>query len=179
MVKDYLGTLRSALDYLNSNIPNHGRYFPICATATEFNNQTAALHATTRAALEAHQPYNNNAWLKHLNILNNKSKHLLLVPQKRNEIIVTTVSRDNSGVQWTQGVSFGPGVSVMGVPIDPSTQLPVPNNVAQTKREIWVSFTFDESVSPELPAGIDALSLLETSLEKIEAVIADVEASLS
>ena len=47
-------------------------------------------------------------------------------------------------MSWGPGVSFGAGVSVMGVPIDPRTQMPVPNNVVQTEVVTWVDFRFSE-----------------------------------
>ena len=54
----------------------------------------------------------------------------------------------------------------MGVPIDPSTQMPVPNDTTTTEVTIWVDFKFE---------GIDvsALSLLKTSLQGIKDIVTE------
>lgn len=93
--------------------------------------------------LNSVQPYNANyAWLKQFADLC-AEKHIRLSPQVKNEAKRVTVSRGNGAVSWGPGVKFGSGISVMGVPIDPSTQLPVPNNVVETKIETWVSFLYE------------------------------------
>lgn len=72
-------------------------------------------------------------------------------------------------VSWGPGVTLGSGVSVMGVPIDPKTQLPVPNTITDTKIEIWVDFKFadnGESVLPFLTKSIDKVETLCQSIRK-------------
>jgi len=61
---------------------------------------------------------------------------------------------------WRPGVTFGSGVSVMGVPIDPRTQMPVPNNTTTTTIITWVDFKFD---------GIDisVIGLLRKTLKEV------------
>lgn len=91
------------------------------------------------------QPFHstNNGWLSQLNNLVNEGKHIDLSPQSRVERRHVTVSRPGGGgVSWGPGVTFGSGVSVMGVPIDPRTQRVVPNNVVNEEITIWVDFTF-------------------------------------
>ena len=68
---------------------------------------------------------------------------------------------------WTSGVTFGPGVSVMGVPIDPRTQLPVPHPSIKVERVIWVDFQF-------AGIGVSALGLLKNALSGIQNIEATV-----
>lgn len=71
--------------------------------------------------------------------------------QTRTEAKRVTVSRGGGSVSWGTGVTFGAGVSVVGVPIDPRTQMPVQNTVAKTEVVIWVDFRFKEIDQPVLP----------------------------
>ena len=110
------------------------------------------------------QPYNQDyLWLKHLASFAN-DKHIKLTPQTKTETKRVTVSRSGGSVSWGPGVTFGGGVSVMGVPIDPATQMPVPNNVAETKIENWVSFLFEGS-------GVNVLWLCKKAVEDGEKII--------
>ena len=54
----------------------------------------------------------------------------------------------------------------MGVPIDPQTQMPVPNNVAKTEVVIWVDFRFKE-------IDQSVISFVETSLHNVERIFRD------
>lgn len=114
--------------------------------------------------IDSVQPYNQDyLWLK--NLANYASeKHIRLTPQIKTETRRVTVSRGGGSVSWGQGVTFGGGVSVMGVPIDPATQMPVPNNVAETKVENWVSFLFEGS-------DVNVLGLCKKSIEDGEKII--------
>jgi len=55
----------------------------------------------------------------------------------------------------------------MGVPIDPRTQLPVPNNRVQTTITTWVDFKFSE-------IGESALPFVEKSLDAVEAICREI-----
>lgn len=110
------------------------------------------------------QPYNKDClWLKHLADFAN-DKHIKLTPQTKTETKRVTVSRGGGSVSWGPGVTFGGGVSVMGVPIDPNTQMPVPNNVAETKVENWVSFLFEGT-------DVNVLWLCKKSVEDGEKIV--------
>ena len=61
-------------------------------------------------------------------------------------------------------MTFGSGVSVIGVPIDPVTQMPVPNSITETKVENWVSFLFKDS-------DINVLGLCKKSVNDGEKII--------
>lgn len=177
-IKSFLGDMRSALDYSANTIPTADGYFPVCSTAAEFANRTSTLDLRLRAALEKWQPYNGNEWLAWFSTVNNKSKHVTLVPQERRETRETRVTGAGGGmVSWGPGVTFGSGVSIMGVPIDPRTQLPVPNQLVKTEIVTWVDFTFDNSKAPSLPTGLSALPLLKTIMETVPQIIRDIEAT--
>ena len=66
------------------------------------------------------------------------------------------------------GVSFGGGVSVMGVPIDSITQLPIPNDQVRTDIVIWVDFRFKEN-------GLSVLPFIEQSLKKVEQIFHELQ----
>jgi hypothetical protein len=66
-------------------------------------------------------------------------------------------------VSWGPGVKFGPGVSVLGVPIDPCTQLPVTNTHVKTEIIIWIDFKFKEN-------GLSVLPFIEKSITQVEAI---------
>ncbi len=165
-IKNIFENLRSCLDYIAQDIfeaccagaskPDR-LYFPIRSTLPEFQQAIAKDFpslATTSSAVydivEAAQPY-NTPWLGQFNKLNNHNKHQDLVEQTRTERRQVTVSRGGGSVPWNPGVIFGRGVSVMGVPIDPKTQMPVPNTVATTQVVTWVDFRFKEIDQPVLP----------------------------
>lgn len=173
-IKNLLGNLRSVLDYLAQDIresfcppakPKERFYFPILPDKATFDSQLDQWLPGLRAAspdltayLETIQPYlSGKEWLGHFNTVNNESKHNHLVEQTRTEYAQTRVTGAGGGqVTWLSGVTFGLGVSVMGVPIDPRTQLPVPDPSIRVERITWVDFRL---------AGIDvsALFLLKAS----------------
>lgn len=182
-IKAYLGDLRSALDYLNGRIAGSDKYFPICTHLNDFNKRYGAVDSNTRSVLDKFQPYNGNNTISWFNVLNNKNKHVTLVPQTRRETIETRVTHPSGGgVSWTSGVVFGGGVSVMGVPIDPRTQLPVPNDIVKTERITWIDFIFDSSVaSTELPdslSSLSALPFLKETFENVITILSEVEQTL-
>ena len=181
-IKNIFENLRSCLDYLAHDIfekhctaatkPDR-LYFPIRASAPEFGSVIAkdypALQTTApqvHRLLEAVQPY-RDPWLGQFNKLNNHNKHQDLVEQSRTEARQVAVSRGGGAVSWGSGVTFGSGVAVMGVPIDPKTQMPVPNTIARTELVIWVDFRFreiDQSVLPFIEASIENVDKLFSSL---------------
>lgn len=183
-IKDFAGHLRSVLDYLAHDIrykfcptanQNDGLYFPIRSDRTRFDNYLNRAYPGLNSNcpdlytyLDSIQPYHesNNVWLTHFNDLNNENKHEKLVEQKRAETRTVKVSSNQGGgsVSWGQGVTFGTGVSVMGVPIDPRTQMPIPNTITTTEVTIWVDFKFDR-------IDVSALWLLKESLTRIKEIV--------
>lgn len=182
-IKNIFENLRSCLDYLAHDIfetlcpsakPSDRLYFPIRPTAVEFNQAANKdypnIQSTNKVVydiLEAIQPY-RDPWLGQFNRLNNDNKHQDLVEQTRTESRQVTVSRSGGSVSWGPGVTFGGGVSVMGVPIDPRTQMPVPNNVAKTEVVTWVDFRFKDN-------GVSVLPFIENSLKNVEKVFRDLQ----
>lgn len=71
-------------------------------------------------------------------------KHTGLRPQIRTEQRRVNVTRPGAGgVSWGPGVRFSGNVSVMGVPIDPRTQLPAHNNGIDVQIETWINFLIE------------------------------------
>jgi len=164
--KQYLPSL-SDLDKKSAKV-----YFPtvskkedlksVCGRAKMGDLETR--HQDFYKFIESVQPYNQDYfWLKHLASYSSE-KHIRLTPQIKTETKRVTVSRGGGSVSWGPGVTFGGGVSVMGVPIDPATQMPIPNNVAETKVENWVSFLFEGS-------DVNVLGLCKKSVEDGEKII--------
>lgn len=114
--------------------------------------------------IDSIQPYNQDyLWLKHLTKYASE-KHIRLTPQIKTETKRVTVSRGGGSVSWGSGVTFGSGVSVLGVPIDPATQMPIPNNIVETKVENWISLLFECS-------DVNVLWLCKKSVEEGEKII--------
>lgn len=182
-IKNIFENLRSCLDYLAHDIheecvggtmPNR-LYFPIRQTTQEFTqainrdfpNLDSNYH-DVYTTVEKIQPY-NDGWLGKFNKLNNNNKHQDLEEQTKTQSRHVTVSSPQGGgsVSWGPGVTFGSGVSVMGVPIDPKTQMPTPNNQVKTEVVIWVDFKFREN-------GESVLPFIEKSIENIESLFNEI-----
>lgn len=183
-IKNIFENLRSCLDYLAHEMvealcpltPKRGRlYFPIRSSKPEFEKMMArdypgveTSNKTVFDYLDSIQPY-HDTWLGELNKLNNENKHQDLVEQTRTEYRQVNVrSPRGGGVSWGPGVTFSRGVSVMGVPIDPQTQLPVPNNSVRTEIVSWVDFKFQSNNSSVLP-------FIETSIDRVDAVFRELQ----
>ncbi len=117
-------------------LPKRGGYFPAARDEESFRSsmgQWQALNIDTldtdlSRVLRSYQPMTDskNEWISVLRDLAAK-KHTGLEPQTRREDRRVTVEDAGSGsVSWGPGVTFGGGVSAMGAPIDPQTQMPVP-----------------------------------------------------
>jgi len=176
-IKNIFENLRSCLDYLAHELfdafckgakkPDR-LYFPIRSTAGEFAQAMSRDYPNLEAnckpafdAIEAVQPY-RDPWLGQFNRLNNENKHQDLVEQTRTETRRVEVKGPGGGVSWGPGVHFGQGVRVMGVPIDPRTQLPVTNTQVTTTITTWVDFTFREG-------GQSVLPFIEKSIAQVDA----------
>ena len=184
-IKNIFENLRSCLDYMAHDIfefCENGKklgklYFPIRWSRKDFDQVVKkdfpSLHDKNPdiyKILERVQPYNND-WLSKFNKLNNNNKHKDLVEQTKTISRQVTVSSDQGSVSWGPGVTFGSGVSVMGVPIDPKTQMPISNNQVKTDVTIWVDFRFKEN-------GESVLSFMELSIRNIEQVFRDLSAHI-
>jgi hypothetical protein len=189
-VKDYFSNLRSILDYLAHDIvdkycpnanPKNKLYFPIRSDLNAFVVEMTksypdlvANNKTVYDILENLQPFKKeeNKWLTFFNKLNNENKHERLVAQTKTETKNVTVTGQGGGsVSWGSGVTFGSGVSVMGVPIDSNTQLPIPNNIVKTDIVTWVDFQFEG-------INVSALWLTKESLIQITKIYNDLKSEI-
>lgn len=184
-IKNVCENLRSVLDYLAADIrkrycpkaSSSARfYFPILPDKKTFDKRVEEWFPDLRqsapavvAALEAIEPFQpGQEWLGQFSRINNENKHGDLVEQTRVEAQETRVTGQGGGqVSWTSGVTFGQGVSIMGVPIDPRTQLPVPHPSIKVERITWVDFQF-------AGIGMSALGLLKKALSGIGGIEATI-----
>jgi hypothetical protein len=181
-IKNLCGNLRSVLDYLARDIreaycqsadPKARFYFPILPDRQQFEAQVDKWFPDLRAAapdvwasLEGVQPYQIDFdWIAQFNRVNNDNKHKQLVEQtraERHEVRVTT--QGGGRVSWSpRNVRFGSGVSIGGVPVDPTTQMPVPDSSQRVQRITWVDFQFEG-------IGVSALGLLRRAVEGIREI---------
>jgi hypothetical protein len=164
-IKTVLDHQRSALEFTARDIthrvgsppPGSKIYFPVVSASSSFAARmkgvmpgVAQARPDIETAIEVAQAYHpGNEWIMWLNDLSNENKHEGLSPQSRVETRRVEITGPAGSVSYTPftpgqgGVRFGPGVYINGVPIDPSTQMPVPNNRVQTKAVIYVDWLFD------------------------------------
>jgi len=188
-IKNLCENMRSALDYLAHDIrerfcpsaaPGDRFYFPVLPDKKSFESRIDQWFPDLRqvapavvAALEAVQPFQTGQeWLGQFNRVNIENKHGDLIEQTRVESQETRVTGQGGGqVSWTSGVTFGAGVSVMGVPIDPRTQLPIPHPSIKVERITWVDFQFAD-------IGVSALGLLKKTLLGVRSIEAAIRSLL-
>ena len=158
--------------YCASAKPRDRFYFPILPDKSSFDAQIDRWYPGLRFAcpdlfafLESVQPYQQDmVWLGYFNRVNNENKHGNLIEQTRSEWVETKVTSAQGGqVSWTSGVTFGQGVSIMGVPIDPTTQLPVPHPSQKVERIIWVDFKFSS-------IDVSALGLIKEAVSGVKSI---------
>jgi hypothetical protein len=153
---------------LISKHPKRGGYFPAAADESSYRSSLGhwnaadldVLSAITDQKLRSLQPFTKteNRIYARLKLIANR-KHTGLSPQKRHEQQRVNVTSPSGGsVSWGPGVTFGAGVSIMGVPIDPRTQMPAHTNGINVAVEKWVSFHFDDN-------GEDALAFCRESVK--------------
>lgn len=187
-IKDYFGNLRSVLDYLAHEIvdkycpnanPKDMLYFPIRSCLSSFqgvmNKFYPDLITNNKKVydiLENVQPFikDENKWFTFFNKINNENKHERLVAQKINETKGVNVQiRGGGGVSWNlSGVKFGSGVFIGGVPVDPSTQMPVPSETQTVTIETWVDFQFED-------INVSAIWLTRESLKQISQIYSELK----
>lgn len=181
-IKNLCENLRSVLDYVAHDIretkcsqPKESDrfYFPILPDRKQFESKMREWFPGLDSAvpdlwsyLESIQPYHGaqTEWLGQLNRVNSENKHSALVEQTKTETERVRTTRGGSSVEWNpQNVRFGSGVSMLGVPVDPSTQLPVPHPSIEVKRIVWVDFRFEG-------IGKSALGLLKQGTDGIDQI---------
>jgi hypothetical protein len=112
-------------------------------------------------AMERHQPYQpSKENLAYLHALARVNKHQDFTPQTRTETTHIRASSGGGAVEWNpSAVTFGPGVSIFGVPVDPRTQRPVPSPTQEVTKIIYVGWNFVNPNVPVLPT-LESLSRL-------------------
>lgn len=111
-------------------------------------------------------------WLRHLTLLTNENKHRRLTPQTRTEQRRTRVQGAGGGVvEWSEGVTFSGDVQVMGVPVDPATQKPIPHPSQTVTETIYVDWLFEDP-------PLSALGTLERIQDALPSLVDDVVAAL-
>ncbi|POQ04260.1 hypothetical protein CXB40_21765 [Pseudomonas syringae pv. avii] len=180
-IKNVFENLKSCLDYIARDLflifcapakQNNNLYFPIRQGKEDFNatinKDFPFLKERSPKAweiLESVQPY-NKPWLGLFNSLNNHNKHQELVEQTRTEFKRTEAKSSQGAVSWSSGVTFSPGVSILGVPIDPATQMPIPNGSVTAKVIVYVGFRFSEN-------NEDVLDFIKKSIEGVKSIFND------
>lgn len=192
---EILSKLRSILDHAAFSVfekklvplvvPGEARkvkvYFPIADDQESFKSQLGRSELSlleknspaTYDILRTAQPFasENNRWLAAVRDLSNEGKHVKLVSQERHVTKRTTVSGPGGSVRWGNGVTFGPGVSIMGAPIDPKTQEIVPTPGVTSTSVYLISFEFSNT-------RVNALGFLAEAIDKVEALTTNLLASL-
>jgi hypothetical protein len=152
-------------------------YFPICNDQNSFDSTLGRWrwksisedHRDLYNYLLSLQPFtvSSSLWLSILSELAAESKHIDLVPQKRiSEKRTTVTSKQGGTVSWGSGVTFGDGVSILGVAIDAQTQRVIPNNQLKEVIEEWVSFQIQGY-------GIDALGFCKSACRQVRCIVGD------
>lgn len=112
------------------------------------------------------QPFINeaNKWLENVGKLASQ-KHIDLVPQKREEITHIRISSQSGTVHLiSERVKFGSGVSILGAPVDPTTQRIIPTLGVEEKIEKWTSFVLEGY-------DLDALGFCKDSYNKVKNIV--------
>jgi hypothetical protein len=153
-------TWESRIAHKLQKLPKRGGYFPAASDEQSYRSTLGQWNMTNLEEIDpefdrilrSYQPMTNekNKWISQLRDLANK-KHTGLVPQKRYEEVRTRVERGGGAISWSSGVRFSGGMRVLGVPIDPRTQLPIPMADTKVTREIWVSFYLEGTQINALP----------------------------
>lgn len=187
-IKNLCENLRSVLDYLAHDIrdqfcePLKDReriYFPILAGQKEFKrNMSRWFPSLSESALSVWeylgsiQPYQSTdtQWIAQFNQVNNKNKHGDLVEQTRTEMErIHATHRAGGSVDWDpRSVTFGSGVSILGSPVDPSTQMPRSTPDVTVERILWVDFRFAGQ-------NVSVIGLLRKSVAQIEQIAQRIE----
>lgn len=175
-IKDYLGNLRSALDYIWNKISSG--YFPIANSSADFSAKISSIDQKYSNTIQQYQDYSPNSWIRCFSLFRNKNTHITLVPQKRTETQrIKSTHVGGGSVSWDpNSVRFGSGVYINGAPVNPLTQMPINTPDTIITKEIWVDFIFDgTAISSDFPQNVSALPFLKKCLEMVPKIISDVE----
>jgi len=176
-VKASLENQRSALDYLAYELTEaFGKSgsrtaYPLARVAADFAKSmkeslpgVATARPDVALAVERHQMFAPGyEWLDHLVERVNSIKHRRLTPQTRSVTEQITATGPGGSVSWNPAqVTFGAGVSILGQPVNPTTQLPA----GTVTRTIYVDWLFEGT-------QLSVLGTLESIQEGVVRVIDD------
>ena len=178
-VRRVIQDCQSALDWTASAVNDRygsGRapYFPLARRPEDFDaeldKQIKGLHANhpaIAAAFERHQPYQTGSEvLGYLHKLSRVNKHQDFSPQTRTERLRTRV---DVAAEWDpRAVKFASGVSILGAPIDPATQRPLPHPAVAVTDVRYIDWQF---VDP--PTSV--LRTLQSLARSVREAVEDVE----
>ncbi len=156
-------------------------YFPLVKDAAEFSaamekqiKGLAAAEPNIAAAFERHQPYQpDKGELGYLHALAKVNKHRDFTAQTRTEQRrIRAAGAGGAVVEWTPdtgsgGVTFGPGVSIGGVPVDVRTQRPVPHTSQTVTETIYVDWRFVDPAVSVLPTLEKLAGLTRAAVEDV------------
>jgi hypothetical protein len=181
-IRNIVQDCQSALDWTaNAVKKKYGTgkwspYFPLVHDPAEF---PAALEKQIKglakkkpeiaAAFERHQPYHSDKIeLGYLHALSRVEKHQDFTPQTRTEQRMRSAQRGPMVVGWNPAIArMGPGAQILGVPVDPRTQLPIPNPHFVVTETVYVDWQFNEPPVSVLPT-------LERLVKLVRAAVRDV-----
>lgn len=159
-----------------SVLPQRGGYYPATADEQGYKSTLGQWKASDLgriapeidAKLRSLQPFVDprNAIYKRIKDIAAK-KHTGLLPQTKLENKTVRAQRIGGGpmVQWNPAaVRFGPGVRIAGVPVNPQTQLPEPNQNVDVTITVWVRFLLEDS-------GEDAFALCRDAVDATKAAV--------
>lgn len=159
VIRNVLQDCQSALDWTATAVVNryatpsrHSPYFPLGTDPADFRAKLAtqlpdldARAPAVAAAIERHQPYQiGSEVLGDLHKLCRVNKHQDFSPQTRTETRRVRANIAGGGsVEWDQdAVTFGPGVFIGGVQVNPATQLPAPHPGLSVTKVMYVDWRF-------------------------------------
>lgn len=173
----FIEDCQRALDWTATDIDRkHGKardrspYYPLQNAPAKFVSAMARDFSTVPqpvyAAMKRYQPYQpDKESLGYLHDLARVNKHQDFTPQTRGETRRIRASGGGAVVEWDPGaVRFGSGVSIGGVPVDPTTQRPVPSPMQQVTEVIYVGWNF---VNPNVPVLATLTSLSQLIAEAV------------
>jgi hypothetical protein len=151
-------------------------YFPLMkdaeAFAVEIEKQIKGLSASQPnivSAFERHQPYQRGKTeLGYLHALAKVNKHQDFTPQTRQEQRRVNVQFGGSEVSFDPGsVTFGPGVLIGGVPVNPQTQRPIPHPSQTVTEMVYVDWRFNDPTVSVLPTLETLARLIREAVEDV------------
>lgn len=170
-IKDFLGNLKSALDFTAQRIVKAN--FPTGNNEADFENRIIKFPIVVQKIISTIRPY--EGWYKEFNELNNKHKHITLIPQTKIEVTRTLeISHNGAGIRMSGGgrivMGNGASVSIGGATIPGNQVIDVDSSFVvdkrlNVKREVWVDFVFDTVDFPNLSTNISVLPFLKKMLQ--------------